>query len=282
MQLAAPKNKAAYLAILGPAGVLIVFFVIPFAIMILISFFERVEGGFYQPVLTLANYGRFFSLFFAKILGFSLMLAALIAAICVSIGVPFTYYLTQCRRFYQILWLIGLLAILSLSEVIIGFAWTTLFSRSAGFSNVLVALGVLNTPQAWSPSLFAVICALTYQALPFTILVLYPSCSRLDQSYVEAAGTMGAGPYKAFFNVVLPILQNTIYATFILVFIFALGSYLIPQILGQPKHWTLSVIITDQAIYQSNMPFAAAMATLLIGVSLGLIVISNSFKKRKS
>ena len=56
-----------------------------------------------------------------------------------------------------------------------------------------------------------------------------------------------------------------------MVFIFALGSYLLPQLLGRPQHWTLSVLITDQAIYQSNMPFAAAMAVFLVLVSLALV-----------
>jgi putative spermidine/putrescine transport system permease protein len=60
-------------------------------------------------------------------------------------------------------------------------------------------------------------------------------------------------------------------ATSIMVFIFALGCYLLPQLLGRPQHWTLSVLITDQAIYQSNMPFAAAMAVFLVLVTLGLV-----------
>ena len=68
-----------------------------------------------------------------------------------------------------------------------------------------------------------------------------------------------------------PALRTTIFATLIMVFVFALGSYLLPQMLGRPQHWTLSVLITDQAIYQSNMPFAAAMAVFLVLVSLGLI-----------
>ena len=69
----------------------------------------------------------------------------------------------------------------------------------------------------------------------------------------------------------MPALRNTIVATLIMVFVFALGSYLLPQILGRPQHWTLSVLITDQAIYQSNMPFAAAMAVFLVLVTLALV-----------
>jgi putative spermidine/putrescine transport system permease protein len=95
--------------------------------------------------------------------------------------------------------------------------------------------------------------------------------ARLDPSLTEAARTLGASPLLAFFNLVVPTLRNAIVATLIMVFVFALGSYLLPQMLGRPQHWTLSVLITDQAIYQSNMPFAAAMAVFLVLVSLALI-----------
>ena len=72
-------------------------------------------------------------------------------------------------------------------------------------------------------------------------------------------------------DVVVPVSRVTILATLIMVFVFALGSYLLPQILGRPSHWTLSVLITDQAIYQSNIPFAAAMAVFLMLIALALV-----------
>ena len=125
--------------------------------------------------------------------------------------------------------------------------------------------------MALSPSFGAVLTGMVYQAFPYTVLVLYPAVARLDPSLVEAARTLGASPLRAFFNLVVPTLRNALLATFIMVFVFALGSYLLPQLLGRPQHWTLSVLITDQAIYQSNMPFAAAMAVFLVLVSLALV-----------
>ena len=83
------------------------------------------------------------------------------------------------------------------------------------------------------------------------------------------------------FDIVIPPLRNTIVATLIMVFVFALGSYLLPQILGRPQHWTLSVLITDQAIYQSNMPFAAAMAVFLVLISLALVGLTLLVGGRK-
>lgn len=266
-----PQRLADYAPLAFPAGMLIVFFVIPFATMIAVSFFEREQGGFYQPAFVWDNYARFISLFFGKVLGFSLFLAIAVAIACVVIGIPFTYLLSRTKRKLQVLWLVALLSILSLSEVMIGFAWSTLFSRTAGITNLFTALGLMTEPQALTPSFGAVMTAMTYQALPYTVLVLYPALVRLDPTLTEAARTLGASPVRAFFTVVVPALRNTILATLIMVFIFALGSYLLPQLLGRPQHWTLSVLITDQAIYQSNMPFAAAMAVFLVLVSLALV-----------
>ncbi|QDZ00387.1 ABC transporter permease [Nitratireductor mangrovi] len=269
-----PRTLVDYAPIAFPALMLIVFFVVPFSTMIAVSFFRRQQGGFYTPDFVIDNYARFVSAFFGGVLGFSLMLAIMVAVCCVAIGFPFTYLLARASRRVQIVWLVGLLSVLSLSEVIIGFAWSTLFSRTAGLTNLLVAIGLMEAPRALLPGFGAVLTGMVYQALPYTVLVLYPAIVRLDPTLLEAARTLGASPARAFFNVVVPALRNTIVATLIMVFVFALGSYLLPQILGRPQHWTLSVLITDQAIYQSNMPFAAAMAVFLVLISLALVALT--------
>jgi putative spermidine/putrescine transport system permease protein len=265
-----------------PAVMLTVFFVAPFAIMVAVSFFQRVQGAFYTPDFVFDNYARFLTAFFGGVLGFSLFLAGLVAAICVAVGLPFTYQLARMKRQQQVAWLVGLLAILSLSEVIIGFAWSTLLSRTAGITNLFVAVGLMTESVSLTPSFGAVLTGMVYQAFPYTILVLYPAVSRLDPSLVEAARTLGASPLLAFFNLVVPTLRNALLATFIMVFVFALGSYLLPQLLGRPQHWTLSVLITDQAIYQSNMPFAAAMAVFLVLVSLALVGLALMVGRRQA
>ena len=269
-----PRTLAHYAPIAFPALMLAVFFVVPFSIMLAVSFFRRDPAGFYSPDFVLDNYARFLSPFFGGVLGFSLMLAITVAIVCVAISVPFTLCLARASRRAQTLWLVALLSVLSLSEVIIGFAWSTLLSRTAGITNLLVAAGLMAEPRALLPGFGAVLTGMVYQALPYTVLILYPAIVRLDPTLTEAARTLGSSPLRAFFNVVVPALRNTIVATLIMVFVFALGSYLLPQILGRPRHWTLSVLITDQAILQSNMPFAAAMAVFLVLISLSLVALT--------
>ena len=87
-----PPGLGDYLPLAFPAAMLTVFFVVPFGIMIVVSFFRRIQGSFYEPAFVLDNYGRFLSVFFGSVLGFSLFLAALVAAICVAIG-------PKCRNF---------------------------------------------------------------------------------------------------------------------------------------------------------------------------------------
>lgn len=274
MRREAPQTPADYGPILFPAAMLTVFFVLPFGTMIAVSFFRRQQGGFYTPDLVLDNYARFVSAFFGEVLAFSLALAVAVAVCCLLLALPFTYLLSRMAARAQVVWLVMLLSILSLSEVIIGFAWSTLFSRTAGITNLFVLLGLMERAVALTPSAGAVLTGMVYQAFPYTVLVLYPGLVRLDPTLTEAARTLGASPLGSFLTVVVPALRNTIVATFVMVFIFALGSYLLPQLLGRPRHWTLSVHITDQAIYQSNMPFAAAMAVFLVLVTLGLVALT--------
>jgi putative spermidine/putrescine transport system permease protein len=276
-----PKGVRAHLTVAYPALMLGIFFIIPFGIMVAVSFFHREPGGFYHPGFEFANYRNLYTALFGRTLLFSLFIAGLSAAICVSIGFPFTYFITRMRRRAQVVWLVFLMSVLSLSEVIVGFAWSLLLSRTAGLSNLLVWLGFMDKPVAWYPGLTALLFGICYLAFPYTVLVLYPPLSRLDPALPEAAQTLGASPIKTFFTVILGSLRNAIVASFVMVFVFTLGVYLLPQILGRPRHWTLSVLITDQAIYQTNMPMAASMAIFFMLVSLLLVLLTMVIGKAK-
>jgi len=254
-----------------PAAVLAVFFLIPFAIMLSVSVAERVPGGFFEPGFDLGGYARFLSPFFGTILLTSVLLSGGAALIAVALAFPFTLFLTGLGRRAQTVLLVILLAVLSLSEVIIGFAVSTLLSRTAGIGNLLAWAGLIEASRAYTPGLFALMTGLCYLGFPYAVLVLYPAVSRLDPELGEAARLMGATPLGVFFTVTLPVLRAPVLGALILVFVFTLGAYLLPQVLGQPQHWTLSVHITDQAIFQSNLPFAAAMAVLLLTVTLALV-----------
>jgi putative spermidine/putrescine transport system permease protein len=275
-----PHGLRQHLPVIYPGLMLLAFFVVPFGIMLAYSFFHRVEGGFYEPAFELANYARFLTPLFVSTLGFSVALCGLASALCVTAALPFTWFLGRSSIRVQTAWLVFILSVLSLSEVIVGFSWSVVLSRSAGISNLLVALGLADGPTAYTPSFGALLTGLCYVSFPYAVLVLYPSVVRLPTEVTEAARTLGASPLTTFMTVVVPSLRRAIAATLVLCFVYTLGSYLLPQLLGQPQHWTLSVLITDQAVYQSNVPFAAAIAVFLMLVSLGLIGITLLLSER--
>ena len=93
---------------------------------------------------------------------------------------------------------------------------------------------------------------------------------------------LGASPFQTFFRVTVPIMRNALITALVMVFVFDLGSYLLPQVLGRPEHWTLSVLITDQALFQANIPFAAALAIFLMLVTIGLVALTVVVGRRRA
>ncbi len=275
-----PIDRGRWLLPIYPSLVIGIFFLIPFLLIVAVSVAQQLPAGYYEPGFELTHYRRFASSIFVNTALFSVGVAALVAFACLVLGFPFTYFITRLRRRHQVLWLVFILAQLSLSEVLIAFSWQVLLSKTAGVSNILVWLGLLERPVALYPGFAAVVFALTYLVLPFSVLILYPPLSRLDPEITEAARTLGASPMRTFFTVVMPVMRPAMVATGITMFVFTLGSVLIPQVLGRPRQWTLSVLITDQAVFLSNVPFASALAMFLLVLSMGLVGLTIWINRR--
>ncbi|MBW6456899.1 MAG: ABC transporter permease subunit [Trueperaceae bacterium] len=250
-----------------PTVALTVLFLVPLGIIAALGFFRRIQAGFFEVAFVTDNYARALDAFHLERLAVSVVLALAATLVTLLLAVPFTYLLTRRPRARQVPYLVLVLASLSLSEVIVAFAWSLLLSRTSGISNLLVAVGLMDRAASWSPGLAAVLLAYVFIALPLAILSLYPTFSRLDQELPEAAGTMGATPLAGFVTVVLPLVRRAVAATGALVFIFVLGAYVIPQTLGRPAQWTMPVHITDQAIMKNHLPLAASLAIVLLVVS---------------
>jgi putative spermidine/putrescine transport system permease protein len=274
------RAPAARAVLVYPGLMLVGLFLFPLAVIAAVSLFQRVPGGFFEPVLTGASYVRATAPFYLERLAVSVGFASLAAAICLVVGFPFTYLLARLPRRHQVPYLVVLLAVLSLSEVIVAFAWSLLLSRTSGLSNLLAWAGLLPAPVAWSPGFAAVLLGFVFLALPLTVLTFYPTVSRLNPELVEAATTMGASPTRAFVSVVLPIMRRAIAGTFVLMFVFLAGAYLVPQVLGRPAHWTLPVHITDQAVMQSNLPLAAALAIVLLAATALVALVALAIGAR--
>ena len=265
------------------AAMLAVFFLIPFAIMIRMSFNHRVESGFYLPGWELTHYKRFFSPLFTNHLWVTIEFAVMTAALAVLIAFPFTFFLSRYSRRIQVVVLVFVLSVLSLSEVIVAYSWSVLLSKPAGISNLLVWLGLMEKSTSWARGFWAMILSLTYFNLPIAVLIMYPQCTRLDREVTEAAQTLGASPVRTFITIVIPMLRTTIMTAFIILLVFTMGAFVTPTWLGRPEHWMYAMLISDEALLRGNFPFAAALGMLFLLVTMilvGLTVLLGRQGKR--
>jgi putative spermidine/putrescine transport system permease protein len=258
--------------LLAPAtAVIAIFVVVPFILIFTMSFASSTADGS-TARYGLGNYHKLLSPLFLRQTAFSVALSLLVAGLALLTTVPFAYFLSGYSRKVATVILVLVLAQSSLSEVLISFSWQVLLARTTGLTNVFVYIGLLDQPFSLVPSFWAMLVALVYLAVPFAILILFPAFSRLDRSLVEAARTMGATPIKAFTGIVLPVCKPALVACGISVYILTLGSVIVPQLLGNPRDWTIAVHITDQALFQYNPPLAAALAVILLAISVVLLL----------
>ncbi len=250
------------------------FFMVPFGIMVMTSFYHNIPSGFWEPGLELTHYRRFFSPLFTTHLWVSIKFSVLAAGVAVAISFPFAYFLSRYRRGVQVVALVFVLCVLSLSEVIVAYSWSVMLSRPAGISNLFVWLGLMDQPTSWARGFWSVLLALTYFNLPLAVLIQYPNCSRLDREVTEVAQTLGASPVRTFFTVVIPILRPTILTAFIILFVFTMGAFVTPIWLGKPEQWMYAVLIGDEALRRANAPFASALAMFYLVVTAILVAVT--------
>jgi len=277
-----PKGAAKLIAAY-PTVMLAAFFLVPFVIMIVVSFYHRLEGSQsgYEPGFELTHYARFFSKLFIERILVSIEFASIAALLSVLVAFPFTYFLSRFTRRWQVVTLVFILSVLSLSEVIVAYSWSVLLSRTAGISNLFVFLGFMDKPTSWTPSYAAVLFGLTYFNLPFATLIMYPQCTRLDRELTEASQTLGASPIRTFFTVVVPLLWPTIMTAFIVLFVFTMGAFVTPLWLGKPEHGMFAIYIQDQALNRGNVPFAAAMSIFFMVTTLLLVLFTVWLGRKK-
>jgi len=262
-------------AALYPTLMIGVFFAIPFVIMLAISFWSWDQAAaIFTPAFELTHYARFFSPLFTTHLWVSVQFAALASALSLAVAVPFTFFISRFRRKPQVVSLIFILCVLTLSEVIIAYSLSIVMSRSGGLPNVAEWLGLVERARSWYPSYFANLFGLSFFNIPFAVLILYPSSTRLDRELTEAAQTMGATPVRTFFTIVLPLLDRTIMAAFILLFVFTMGAFVTPYWLARPEDTMMAQLIAEQALSRGNIPFAAALSVFFMVVTLVLSLLT--------
>lgn len=276
MTLRLPSGRTLVLAL--PFLWLGLFFLAPFLIVAKIALSEGALGiPPYAPVLRwtdegvltiVLNLGNLATLvsdsFYIEAYLRSLRVAAISGVLCLLIGYPMAYVIARAPEHRRNLLLMLVVLPFWTSFLLRVMAWIGLLADNGVVNNLLLGLGLVSQPIALLYTDFALYAGIVYCYLPFMVLPLYATLSKLDPVLLEAAADLGARPWRAFLTVTLPLSLPGIVAGFMLVFIPAVGEFVIPELLGGPDAQLIGRVLWTEFFQNRDWPMASALAVVLL------------------
>jgi putrescine transport system permease protein len=274
---------------------LIFFFVIPFIIVLKISFAEsRIAMPPYSPLwewvttstmqikLTMSNFGFLFEDALYKNAYLSSVRIAFISTLfCLLIGYPMAYGMARSKPSTRNILLLLIVLPFWTSFLLRVYAWIGLLKNNGVINNILLSLGIIKEPIVMMQTDFAVYLGIVYSYLPFMILPLYSTLEKMDITLLEAAADLGCRPIKAFLKITLPLSIPGIVAGCMLVFIPAVGEYVIPALLGGPDTLMIGRVLWDEFFANRDWPVASAVAIAMLLLLVIPIMLFQYFQGRE-
>jgi putrescine transport system permease protein len=193
--------------------------------------------------------------------------------LCLLIGYPMAYAIARAREAWRLPLLMLIILPFWTSFLIRVYAWIGILKNNGLINNTLMWLGVIDQPIVMLQTDFAVYLGIVYSYLPFMILPLYANLEKLDGTLLEAASDLGARPWRTFLSVTLPLSAPGILAGSLLVFIPAVGEFVIPALLGGPDTLMIGRVLWDEFFSNRDWPVASAVAIALLLLLVVPIVI---------
>ncbi|HSY04694.1 MAG TPA: ABC transporter permease subunit [Steroidobacteraceae bacterium] len=273
---------------------LLVLFLIPFLIVFRISLSEvRLAIPPYTPLIawrhgwpSLALHWSAYSFLFTDPLYvssylYSLKVAAVSTLCCLGLGYPMAYAIARAGSAWRSLLLMLIVLPFWTSFLLRVYAWIGLLKNNGVINNVLLYLGVIHHPLALLQTDFAVYIGIVYSYLPFMILPLYANLEKHDATLLEAAADLGARPWRAFLAITLPQSLAGIVAGSLLVFIPAVGEYVIPTLLGRTDQLMIGRVLSDEFFENRDWPVASAVAILILLLLVVPIMMFQRLERRQ-
>ncbi|HQX78089.1 MAG TPA: ABC transporter permease subunit [Steroidobacteraceae bacterium] len=274
---------------------LLLFFLAPFIIVFKMSFSEvRLAMPPYAPLWQWVtekaidvhlNFGNYLflltdGLYLSSYL-YSLKVAAISTVFCLLIAYPMAYAMARSSPATRNLYLMLIILPFWTSFLLRVYAWIGLLKNNGVINNVLMALGVIDEPITMMQTDFAVFIGIVYSYLPFMILPLYSNLEKHDFTLLEAAADLGAGPITSFLRVTLPLSIPGIIAGSLLVFIPAVGEYVIPSLLGSTDQLMIGRVLSDEFFANRDWPVASAVAIAMLLLLMVPIMLFQHFQARE-
>jgi len=280
--------------LIGPPFLwLLVFFLLPLGVVAAISLSQSADTiPPYTPLLihgpnglesqaSLDNY-RLIAQGDLRAYANSLGFAALATVLCLLIGYPIAFAIARAPKAWRNPLLFLVILPFWTSLLIRVYAWIAILQPTGLLNRALAGLGLIDAPLLLIYNNFSVVLGLVYAYLPFMILPLYGSLSQLDESLVEAAADLGARPARVFRDVVLPLSLPGVAAGALLVFIPAIGEFVIPDLLGGPGTLMVGKVLWQEFFDNVDWPAAAAVAMMLVALLTAPLLLAQRLVERKA
>lgn len=267
------KNKAKLLAY--PYVVWIaIFIIVPLVLVLVYSF---TEGNIHNPsslTFSLKSYDKFFNILYLNILWKSFKLAFISTFLCLILGYPVALIISKAKAKYKGILLLFFLVPIWMNFLLRTYAWMAILSPN-GFINRLLQLIGLPT-LAIMPGQTAVVIGMVYNFLPFMVLPIYTVLSKIDKNVLEAAMDLGANKIITFIRVIFPLTVPGIISGITMVFMPAVSTFVISQLLGGGKELLIGNLIEQQFTVQRDWHFGSALSIIL----MIMILISMAFMSK--
>ncbi len=265
-----------------PAVFLLLFFVVPNAILLTTSFLKS-EDQVLTSQVTLQNFSYLLTkpLFLTSILR-SFWISALTGVLVVLLAYPLAYYLARTANQWRGL-LIGMaLAPLLASVVVRTYGWWVILSRDGPISDLAQALDLSRGPLIMLPSSLAIVVGLTHSLLPYGVLTILSAVNGINPSLERAAMSLGASRFRTFLTVTLPLSANGVVGAFLLAFSLSISAYATPAILGGPATATMATRIYEFLTSLDDWSLGSAMAAILIVTTMLMLLIGSAIGARRA
>ena len=268
-----------------PYAWLFVFFLLPFLILLYISFVDMGESIHpFKPLwdpetgilrLKYENYwtifrdgegGALFKTIYIEAYLRSIWYALLTALLCLFIGYPFAYFIARSPAAVRPALLMMVMLPFWTSFLLRVYAWKGILGDYGVINKLLMAVGITQEPILMLYTNVSMLVGMTYVYLPFMVLPLYANLVKMDFRLLEAAYDLGTTPFKAFWLITVPLSKAGIIAGFMLVFIPSLGEFVIPSLLGGPENIMIGRVVWDEMFTSNNWPRASALAVVMIAL----------------
>lgn len=243
---------------------LILFVLAPNLLVIGLSLLSRDASGSIDWTLTLDNYWRLLDPIYLRVFLHSFSLAFSATLLCLILGYPFAYGMTRARAELRPLLLTLVIIPFWTNSLIRIYAIRGLLAVKGVLNTVLLGLGLIEEPLRLLYTPAAELLGLVYVFLPFMILPLYGALEKLDPQLLEAARDLGAGPFRTFLHVILPLTLPGIVAGCLLVFLPALGLFYVSDVLGGARSLLVGNLLKDQFLDAQDWPFGSAASVFML------------------